>query len=137
LNAFFQSLHVNEWLSLSGLFALTPPAYWYGEFSYEVFVIGSGVVAIVLLFVRAHRAILDRLSPLLWTNFILGLFLLFFRLQLVPLLGMDLFRTLQEIGFAIWLAVIVRHALVEYPKVLFAKKVAERKTKYHPKQKSS
>lgn len=135
MSSFTQALHVNEWLSPAGLVSLIPSAHWYGESLYVGFVALCAILAIALLFVRAHRPVVERLSTLLWSNLIVGLFLIFFRLQLVPLLGMDLWRTVQEIGFLIWLAVIVRYWKVDYSKGLLAQKVEERRTKYHPKKK--
>ena len=129
--------NLGKWWSPSDLIATIPPEHWKYEIGYLVMLGVFLALAIALIFMKKVRTSLkDRLYSFLWTNIILGLILFFFRVQQIPLLGMDIWRFIQEIAIVIWIALIVRFYRKVYRKEALIQKVEERKTKYLPKAKA-
>jgi hypothetical protein len=128
-------LRLDSWFNLSTLLATNPPAQWNFMWAYLVFLGICFLGTILCLVIRFYLPLRTRLTNLFLTNVVLGAILFFFRYQQVPLLGMDILRTLQEIGFVIWLIIIVSHIRVAKPKEALAALVEERRTKYLPKPK--
>jgi hypothetical protein len=127
--------HLDKWLSFTTLLDVTPPVLWPLQRAYLAFVTLSIIVALVLLFLPVHTASKQRLGTLLWTNGAIGIVLFFFRYQQIPLLGMNLWRLIQEIVFVAWLLFILRFMRKQIPADRFTEKVIERRNKYLPKPK--
>jgi glucan phosphoethanolaminetransferase (alkaline phosphatase superfamily) len=126
-------LHLDKWLSFSTLFDMTPPAHWPLQWAYLTFIILSIVIGVILILLPIHTGTKQRLSNVLLSNGMIGFILFFFRFQQIPLLGMNIFRLIQEIVFVVWLLVIFRYARTHIPKERLAEKIAERRNKYLPK----
>lgn len=92
---------------------------------------------ISLFFWRLRPGLRGRLSSLFWTNAIIGLILFFFRFERIPLLGMDLWRFLQEFAIVIWSFFILRYWRRSIPKEMLAEKVQAYRDRFLPKPKKS
>lgn len=77
-----------------------------------------------------------QISELCWNNLWIGAVLFFFRYQHIPILGMDLWRLLQEIAIVVWFSIIILRFRQSYPKERLADKVLEYRTRYLPKSKT-
>ncbi|MBU6389340.1 hypothetical protein KGQ71_02380 [Patescibacteria group bacterium] len=115
---------------------MTPAPIWKYQWEY-VGVLGILLVlGITLLFLKKIRpALRESLSNFAWTNLVLGVIIFFFRYQQIPLLGMDLWRFLQEVEMVIWLIVILRYRVVVYPQEKLEEKVISYKSRFLPKPK--
>ena len=89
-----------------------------------------------MAFLHVNEGLKQRLSPLLWTNFWLGIFLFFFRWQSIPLIGMDLWRFLQEVAIIVWVLVVVFYRRKQYPKEVLAEKAEAYRNRFLPKKKN-
>jgi hypothetical protein len=129
---------INPYWSPANLFAFTPPEAWYFE---RVYVVLTGlclIAGITLLFIRTIRpGLRERFLSFSWTNFTLGLILFFFRYERIPLLGMDVWRFVQEVAMIIWIVLIYRYWQVKIPAERLAERVIAHKEKYLPKPKKS
>jgi len=95
------------------------------------------VGGLVSLFVkRIPEGLRRRFNALCWNNLVIGLILFFFRYQRIPLLGMDIWRFVQEIVLIVWLVIIFRYWRRQLPKERFSEQVIAHKQKYLPKKKS-
>jgi len=125
------------WWNPQNLTQTTPSFYWDYMKVYAVIVCIFFVGAIVSIFWPKFKPVRDRLALYFWTNAVLSLILFFFRYQDIPVLGMDIFRLIQEITAVIWLFLIIRFAIKAYPAHQLSLKVEERRNKYLPKAKAS
>jgi hypothetical protein len=89
------------------------------------------------LFIRFHDRLRHRLSTLFLNNVWIGAILFFLRYERLPILGMDLWRLIQEITLFVWLALITRDFRRDYPKERLAARIVEYRAKYLPKPKST
>ena len=112
-----------------------PPPLWPWMPEYLAVLILLLIGAVLSLAVRMPGRLNERLGALCWNNLWLGALLFFFRYQHVPILGMDIWRFLQELVIIIWLYRIVRNFLRTYPQQRLAERVAEYRGKYLPKPK--
>lgn len=86
-------------------------------------------------FLPIHRSLKSRILSLAWTNAILGIFLFFFRFEGIPLLGMDIWRLLQEILTVVWIISIIRYSRTHLKHELMSEKVTSYRQKFLPKAK--
>jgi len=130
--------HVGPYWSPAGLFSMTPPAVWTFQWVY-VGIIGACVVGgIAMLFAKKLRpGLRERISSFCWNNVVIGVILFFFRYQQIPLLGMDLWRFIQEIGMVVWLFFIYQYWTLAIPQETLAEQIVAHKNKYLPKPKKS
>jgi hypothetical protein len=131
---FLSHLFDNSVWSLPGLLALQPPLQWHHMWYYIAF-LGICLVGLLslLIFRKYIRAnLINRLSSLFLTNLVLGGILYFFRIQQIPILGMDVWRFFQECATVIWIFSIVRFYLRDYRHELTQEKIAARRNKYLP-----
>ena len=120
------------------LISLTPAISWKYQWVYGGLLIVFLLVGIGLIFwKKLYPTLKHQLSAMVWFNFFLGAILFFFRYQRIPLLGMDLWRFIQEIEIVIWILLILRYRLVKYPKEMISQKVVSYKSKYLPKAKTT
>jgi hypothetical protein len=130
--------HVGPYWSPAGLVNMTPPAVWVFQWAYLGLIITCLVAAVAMLFAKRLRpGLRERISSFGWYNAVIGTILFFFRYQRIPLLGMDGWRFLQEIGMIVWLILIIRYARVAIPQQSLAEQVVAHKAKYLPKPKNS
>ena len=129
--------HVSPYWSPSGLISMTPPQTWVFEKGYVIMLALFLVGGLVSLFVkRIPEGLRRRFNALCWNNLVIGLILFFFRYQRIPLLGMDIWRFVQEIVLIVWLVIIFRYWRRQLPKERFSEQVIAHKQKYLPKKKS-
>jgi uncharacterized membrane protein len=132
----FGNLAIWQWWSPAGLFLGTPGETWKFQWSYVALVSACFIGGIILTFWKqGHPYLKSSLSRLLWSNFWLGLFLFFFRFQRIPILGMDIWRFIQEIAMIAWLVVMARTYSKQRPQEVLQEKVAAYKNRYLPKPK--
>ena len=137
LTSFAEKTHLSAILSPSDLVSFLPPEQWNFEKVYFGFLALNLLVAIAIFFVRLHPALKERVSQLCWTMFIVGSILSFFRLQRIPLLGMDLWRTILEVVGLVWVILIIRYFNTGHKKELLNIELEKRRTKYLPRKKTS
>ena len=130
--------HVGPYWSPVGLVNMTPPAVWTFQWVY-VGLIGACVLGgIAMIFVKKLRAGLrERISSFCWNNAVIGLILFFFRYERIPLLGMDGWRFIQELGMIVWIVFIVQYYRIAIPQQNLKEQVAAHKSKYLPKPKKA
>jgi len=126
-----------HWLHtwFSGLFAINPALTWPLQWAYLALVVACLIGAIILALWKEDYSFKQPLYQLLWTNFWIGIFLFFFRYQALPILGMDIWRFIQEVAIVVWLVSIVRTYRRKLPHEQLTAKVTAYKEKYLPKAK--
>jgi len=126
-----------SWLHtwFSGLFAINPPVAWPYQWVYLALVIACFIGGIILAFWKTNYSFKQPLSSLLWTNFWIGIFLFFFRYQAIQILGMDIWRFIQEVAIVIWLFSIIRTYRRRAPQDALAAKVTAYRDRFLPKPK--
>ena len=112
-----------------------PPALWPWMREYIALIAILLIGALISVFVRLPGKLNDRFGTLCWNNVWIGGLLYFFRYQHVPILGMDIWRLLQEVAIVIWLYVIVNHFRRTYPQERLDTRIAEYRGRYLPKPK--
>lgn len=122
---------------VENLLNTVPPVEWPLMWFYIGFNVLLLAIAIASLFPWKflRPATQARISSLAWTNIFISLVILPFRLGGVPLLGMDLWRVLQEVSAVLWVAAIVGLHLKENKAYRTKAAVAEYQDKYLPKPK--
>lgn len=103
-----------------------------------VYVGFAGVQAVgipLTYFLPIHASLKARIYQLFWTNVILSPILFFFRFEGVPLFGMDVWRTLQELATVIWIGYIVYYVRTGLRQELLTEAVHAYKGRYLPKAK--
>lgn len=118
------------------LLETTPPPHWQYYWAYVALVIGCLLLGVIVGFSKIHPQIKSRLLVLLWVNGILGLLLWWVRLLQIPIIGMDLWRFLQELGIVIWILWIVFYVRRHYPKIKLKEQTIAYREKYLPKKKN-
>jgi len=124
---------LNVW-NPAGLVNIQPQLVWNDMAYYLVYsgIFLVGLIILVLLRKRIQPNLRDQLGSVCWTNLGLSLVLFFFREQSIPLLGMDLWRFLQECATVIWIFFIVRFYLKTYRQEAVSELVKARREKYLP-----
>jgi hypothetical protein len=135
LTNWFSGLSVEEIFSFKNLTSMTPPFEWKFMWIYVGILIFFWIGSIVSAFIKVHPSLKSRLSAFFWTYALLGSLLFVFRYFGIPLLGMDVWRTILEISAVVWAVSIVRYALRGLRQEKLAEKIEERRTKYLPKPK--
>jgi hypothetical protein len=135
LTNWFSGLSAEEIFSFKNLTSMTPPFEWKFMWIYASLLIFFWIGSIVSTFIKVHPSLKSRLSAFFWTYALLGSLLFVFRYFGIPLLGMDLWRTILEISAVVWAVSIVRYALKGLRQEKLAEKIEERRTKYLPKPK--
>jgi hypothetical protein len=131
--------HIN-WQPLwqpHNLLLVTPPAQWPLMGGYVGF-IGSTILIIIVLLVLGKRGnpnLKRRIRNWAITQLLIGGILFFFRYYRVPYLGMDIFRTIQELLALVWLGFIVVYAYKVLPLEILQEHVEARRKKYLPESK--
>lgn len=118
------------------LFDLVPADTWYFMWVYVGLTGLCLLIGILLPFLKKIRPSLkQRISQLVWTNFWLGLILFFFRYQRIPILGMDIWRTAQEICLFFWIIYLFRFSRTVIKKESVQEQIEERRNRYLPQPK--
>ena len=132
--------HFIIWVStwLQQLVAMNPSPVWKYQWVYVGVLSILLVLGVGLLFIKKGRpALREQLANFAWVNLGFGIIIFFFRYQRIPLLGMDLWRLLQEGEMLVWLLLILRYRLVIYPKETLEEKIVSYRSKYLPRPKQS
>jgi len=129
------TLPLKEWFEMRNLFSFLPPVDWHFKWVYAGLIYACFAGAIIINFFRIHPFIKERLAKFLWTNALIGGLLFFFRYQRIPFLGMDIWRTIQEISIVIWIYSIVHYRKNKLSKEILEQRVHEYRNKYLPKAK--
>ena len=125
-----------KWYPLKSLFSVYPPEHWKFMWAYVALIGICFLAAIALIFLKKiHPSLRSRLSNLAWTNVLLGIMLFFFRFERIPLLGMDLWRLVQEVSILAWLASIWYYWRHGFRAERLADQVVAYKEKYLPRPK--
>ena len=122
-----------QWWNPAGFLNGTPPATWPFEKADLVVVIGLLVLGLVAFIPRIPSGLRSRLLSFAWYNFPIAGILFLTRWQAIPVLGMDLWRLVQEIIMIVWLVSIVQYQLHHQPKEELQEKVKAYREKYLPK----
>jgi len=127
---------LNLW-NPAGLVSVQPKLTWPDFYLYlgycAIFLIG--LIILLILHKRIKPSLRDQLASVCWTNLGLGVVLFFFRQQAIPLLGMDLWRFIQECATVIWIFFIFRSYVQNHPQEVMSELVKARREKYLPKKK--
>ena len=118
-----------------GLFATNPGMEWKFRWIYVGLIGLMLLVGIVVAFLKIHPELKRRISNLAWTNVFLGVVLYFVRDQRIPVLGMDLWRFMQEIGIVVWVNAIAWYARTGLRNQNVREAARQRFEKYLPKAK--
>lgn len=129
--------HITPYWSFTQLFSSTPPYKWPWMYIYLGLLIFFFLAIILIAFLPLREGLKKRFYPYLITNLVLGLVIFFFREQRVPILGMDIWRFLQELEMIIWLPFILGYIIKGRPKEILSEKVEQRRQKYLPKKKNT
>jgi hypothetical protein len=129
-------VHITPYWSFTQLFNSTPPYRWPWMYIYLGLLIFFFLAIILIAFLHLREGLKKRFYPYLITNLVLGLVIFFFREQRVPILGMDIWRLLQELEMIIWIPFILIYILKGRPKEILGEKVEQRRQKYLPKKKN-
>ena len=128
-------IHWKLWTywSPTELLNTVPPSLWLWMPYFLALLALLLIGALLSLALRLPSTLNHRLGSLFWNNLWIGILLFFFRYQHVPILGMDIWRLVQEIAIVIWIFIIVISFRRNYPMEKLAKKVADYRSKYLPK----
>jgi hypothetical protein len=138
-------MHLTTWVSHFGLWKwwnpadfllATPPTSWSFKWIDLGLVIALFVLGLIALSPRIHESLRNRLLAFSWYNFFIAGILFLTRWAGIPVLGMDLWRFIQEIVMIIWIVFIIRYQLHHRPKEKLQEKVQEYRTRYLPKPKA-
>ena len=132
-----RQFNLEAWWSYKTLFSSVPPQTWKFEYAYLALIIICFIVGVAIALPRVplHTALRRRISNLVWTNVIIGIFLYFAREQRILYLGTDGLRTIQEIALIFWINAIVLYYRKGFRKELIAAEASKRFSKYLPQKK--
>lgn len=135
-STWFNSLQLWHWWSFPGLFDTTPSSEWKFQWSYVALIAACFIGAVILTFWRGDQQLSRPIAQVLWNNVWVGPILFFFRYQEIPVLGMDLWRFIQEVAIVAWLVVILKGYSKKQPQVQLQDKIEAYRNKYLPKPKT-
>jgi hypothetical protein len=130
---------INHYWSFAGLFEYRPTLLWPLQWWY-VGLMGLLLVVLVsslLLRKQMIPALRGLLISVSLTNLLWGAVLYFFRVQHIPLLGMDLWRFVQELGLVIYLSISIPRIIKNHRLTQQVVAHETAKSKYLPKPKKS
>lgn len=133
---YFRHFQVKDIFNPETSIAVVPTTEWPFAIVYMLFIVLCLAGVIVFTFIKKlDEQIRLKWSTFFWTNLILSGILFFLRYQTIPLLGMDILRTIQLFADIIWVILILKYSLIDHKRILIAQKVQEHKEKYLPKAK--
>src|SRR5579871_4051338 len=115
--------HISSWLYQLHASLQT---YWYqissstpiGSWKFLRFYLGLlGIFLVIVIstpFLPIRTEGKSKLLQLGWSNLVIGAILSFLRYQQIPILGMDIWRTIQEIGIIIWITYLLIYFRTDY-----------------------
>ena len=137
MKSFFSQINWHVLWQPKELLLVQPPILWPLMWAYIAFIALSliGIIATVVFRKRIHPTLSNRIYSITTTQIVLGALLFFFRFYQIPYLGMDIWRTIQEVTALIWLGFIIVYAQRVLPKQLLKEQAELRRNKYLPGQK--
>lgn len=117
----------------AGLLEVTPPLTWAWQWYYIAFLVFCALLLTAAYYSRLPALLAKPLRRIAFNNLWIGLLLLFFRLERVPVLGMDVWRIIQECAIVTLLVLTFLHFRKNHPKNVLSARVEAYRNRFLPK----